>query len=76
MQDDDLLSILDEGGPWDICLDQEVLRTVPSLRSALYKAWRASSVGAAGVRIVKMPNSEIVVPAAQIARLWTELDLV
>ena len=77
MQDDDLLSILDESGPWDICLDHEVLRTVPNLRSALYEAWRASSSSrVVAVHIVKMPNDEIVVPAEQIARLWSELDLV
>jgi hypothetical protein len=75
MQDNDLLSILDEGGLWDICLADEIRHNVPSLRNALYEARRAAPRGTLAIRIIKMPDDEIVVRPEQIMRLWSELDL-
>lgn len=74
MTDDELIGILDaEGALWIIRAGGGELTSRGSLRLALERAWRQTEQGAWVTEVVRLPNDDVIIDAAQINRVWERL---
>jgi hypothetical protein len=73
VSDETLWQMLDTRCPWLVRTEDGLLRPQHSLREALWQAWNAKDDGRIVVSILRLPESDTVIEAPQVARLAIRL---